>query len=127
MRPELLILTDEEAALGFQRLIVESDGVEPDELRVAYVVSESDIITKAHSSGQYGYKHLRWGIMRYPSHPGIIPIEAKPSWHPLGTTLYPTPGEAIQGAEFDPREQTLAPIEPHKFKWEVYDPAKHGD
>ena len=128
-RPELLVLTEEEADFGFQHLIVESDGVEADELRVAYVVSDSDIITKAALLGEIGYKHLRWGVMRYPKIAGVIypPEDNTPKWHPLGMGLYHDPGEAIQRAQYEPDEQTLAPIERHKFKWEVYDMEKHGE
>lgn len=125
--PELLEVNEEEASLGFRRLIVESD-VEPDELCVAYVVNDSDIVRKASLCEKIGYKHLRWGIMRNPKRPGLIypPESSPPKWHPLGATFYSEPAEAIQSSEFEP-DEPLGAIEPRKFEGEEYDPSKHGE
>ncbi len=126
--PEALILTDEEAGFGFRFLMVESDGYEPMELQVAYVINESDLLVKAIAFGHVNYLHRRWGIMRYRNWPGCdepIP-QTQPKWYTVGLTFYTDPGEATQRGEFEPDDATLAPIEAHPFGWEPYDPAKHG-
>ncbi len=127
-RPEALILTPEEEALGFQLLMLESDGVEPMELTVAYIVNASEIVAKTFQFERDGYKHRCWGIMHYKQWPGTAqpPVQTRPRWHPLGLTIYDDPGEAIQGSEFDPDAATLAPIQRLPFHSEPYNPAKHG-
>ena len=126
--PKHLKLSPADEAAGFRLLIIESDGVNPDELVVGYVLSPSEIIIKTTLFGRIVYKLRRWGIVHHAPVPGLPPLppSERSEWTPVGMSVYHDPAEAIRECRSQPDETLTPPIDARDFHHEPYDPVKHG-
>jgi hypothetical protein len=110
---QLRLLTQEEEDAGFRKYLVHDPedtpcGPEGLVLTVGYKISSSEMIFKTTDDWKIGYKHRQFGTI------GDDPGET-PRWHPIGIGVFQTPGEAIQGANFEDPGNLAYKVKPFDF------------